>query len=113
MVTLIPEWPIISCTTLGCSPPASISVAKLWRRAWKGMSGSPARRSRGLKERAMFWQLYQVVFAQSKIRRCDYCNALIIGAREGTRFCSNSCRNKYDNHSGRRAERNQDKGTGY
>ena len=42
MVTLIPEWPIMSCTTVGCSPPTSISVAKLWRRAWNGMYGSPA-----------------------------------------------------------------------
>ena len=59
---------------------------------------------------AMFWQLYQVIFAQGKIRRCDYCNTLIIGAREGTRFCNASCRNKNDNHSGRRAERDQGKG---
>jgi hypothetical protein len=58
MVTLIPEWPIISCTTLGCSPPTSISVAKLWRRAWNGMSGSPARRTNGLKERLKtLWRL--------------------------------------------------------
>jgi hypothetical protein len=59
---------------------------------------------------AMYWQLYQVIFAQGKIRRCDYCNALIIGAREGTYFCNDSCRNKYDNHSGRRAERDRGKG---
>ena len=61
---------------------------------------------------AMDWQLYQVIIGQSKITRCDYCSALIFDARGGTRFCLNngSCRNKYDNHSGRRAERDRDKG---
>jgi hypothetical protein len=31
--------------TLGCSRPESMRVAKLWRSAWNGMSGKPARRS--------------------------------------------------------------------
>ena len=31
MVVLIPEWPIISCTTLGCYPLVSMSVAVLIR----------------------------------------------------------------------------------
>jgi hypothetical protein len=58
MVTLIPEWPIISCTTLECSPLVSMSVAKLSRSAWNGMSGSSARRSSGLKDRLKtLWRL--------------------------------------------------------
>lgn len=62
---------------------------------------------------AMFSQLYQVIIGQSSIVRCDYCGDPIIDARKGTRFCLNngSCRNKFDNHSGRRAERDRDKGT--
>jgi hypothetical protein len=61
---------------------------------------------------AMDCQLYQVIIGQSKIARCDYCGALIIGARKGTRFCLNNgkCRYDHDYHSGRRAERDRAKG---
>jgi hypothetical protein len=64
---------------------------------------------------AMDWQLYQVIFAQGKIARCDQCGAVIIGAREGTRFCLNDglCRGRYyQEHSGKRAKRDQSKGFG-
>jgi hypothetical protein len=60
---------------------------------------------------AMFSQLYQVLGAQSGLARCDFCGKVIIGARKGTRFCLNggSCRNKYDNLSGRRVKRERGK----
>jgi hypothetical protein len=64
---------------------------------------------------AMAWQLFQVIFAQGKIARCDQCGAVIIGAREGTRFCLNDglCRGRYyQEHSGKRAKRDQSKGFG-
>jgi hypothetical protein len=54
---------------------------------------------------AMFWHLYQLLAAQSKIARCEYCNGLIVNARKSQRFCSNGCRYDYDYHSGKRAER--------
>lgn len=60
---------------------------------------------------AMFSQLYQVLGAQSGLARCERCGRVIVGARKGTRFCLNngSCRNKHDNYSGRRAERERGK----
>lgn len=56
---------------------------------------------------AMFWYLYQLLGAQSKVTRCEFCGNVILNAHKSTRFCRNNgeCRNKYDNHSGRRAER--------
>jgi hypothetical protein len=55
---------------------------------------------------AMFWHLFQLLWAQSRITRCRYCGSLIPNAHKNTRFCRNEgkCRNAYDNHSGRRAE---------
>ncbi len=64
---------------------------------------------------AMFWHMYQFLGAQSRIARCEYCGSLIPDAHKNTRFCRNngSCRNKYDNHSGRRAERARRKSGGH
>ncbi len=64
---------------------------------------------------AMFWHMYQLLGAQSRIARCEYCGSLIPDAHSNTRFCRNngSCRNKYDNHSGRRAERARRKSGDY
>ncbi len=58
---------------------------------------------------AIFWHLYQVLSAQSRVKRCEFCNNLIIGAQKNTRFCNGSCRNKQDYHSGNRAKRQRRK----
>jgi len=44
-------WPSNSCKSLGWVPCESKRVAHVCRRSWKQMSVSPARLSRGLKER--------------------------------------------------------------
>jgi hypothetical protein len=61
---------------------------------------------------AIFWHLYHLLGAQSRVARCEYCGDLIPNAHRNTRFCRNNgeCRNKYDYHSGRRAERDRAKG---
>jgi hypothetical protein len=60
---------------------------------------------------AMFWHLFQLLGAQSRITRCKYCGSLIPKAHKNTQYCRNEgkCRNAYDNHSGRRAERKRRK----
>jgi hypothetical protein len=50
-VMLIEECPSISETTLAFTSRPSSSVAHVWRRSWKRISGSPARFRSGLKER--------------------------------------------------------------
>jgi hypothetical protein len=62
---------------------------------------------------AMFFHLYELLGAQDKIARCRYCGSLIRNAQKNTKFCRNNgaCRNAYDHHSGRRAERARRKGS--
>ena len=50
-VMLTEACPNISETTLGLMFLPSSSVAQVWRRSWKRIGRSPARLSRGLKER--------------------------------------------------------------
>lgn len=56
---------------------------------------------------AIFWHLYQLLSGQAKVKWCKQCGAPIFNARTDILFCRNngSCRNKFDNHSGRRAAR--------
>ena len=58
---------------------------------------------------AIFWHLYQVLSAQSRVTRCEFCGNLILSAQKNTRFCNGSCRNKHDYHSGNRAKRQRRK----
>jgi len=48
-VKAVLECPSLSLTTFAFSPAAKSSVAQEWRRSYKGMSGSSALSSSGLK----------------------------------------------------------------
>ena len=46
---------------------------------------------------AMFWHLYQLLSAQNRIARCEFCGTMIPNAHKNTRFCRNNnvCHNAY------------------
>ncbi len=58
---------------------------------------------------AAYLQMYWLIGAEGRITRCGFCRHLIPYPRKNQSFCNDSCRNKNDNHSGRRAERARQK----